>query len=167
VKEIDFEKLFELSGVGALALEEELYGFKKAITSNYELGDFLYDLRQSKEAKKKIVTDVFPGASKMFHDVISLIIDEELCRNISEISRSFGALVANKKKIRFDELVFSEKPTDELLGKFKKIAGERVRFKIEIDPSIMGGFIWKTMDGRIMDASIAGRLSQMKEEIAV
>ena len=158
-------KLFELSGKNALTLEEELYRLKKAISLNYELADFLADGQKPKEAKKKVGKDLFPGNSKTFHDLLSLIIDKEIAKDIPEISKSFSALVADKEKIRFDELIFSGTPSEELIKKFQKIAGEKVRFKIEIDPSLMGGFIWRTMDGRIMDASIAGRLSQIREEI--
>jgi len=166
VKNVDIVKLVELAGDDTEKLQEELYRLTKLLALNFELANFIEDISKPAEARGKMIIEAFPSSSKTFKGLISVLIKNELCRKIPEISAEVTELAAKKLGVRFDELVFSEKPAEDLLLKFNKIANGKVRFRIEIDPSIMGGFIWKTGNGKIMDASIAGRLSAIKEEIA-
>lgn len=166
MKNVDIVKLVELAGDEAEKLQEELYRLTKLIALNFQLANFIEDIGKPAEAREKMIIDAFPSSSRTFKGMINVLIKNELCRKIPEVSAEVSEIVAKKLGVRFDELVFSEKPAEELLLKFNKIANGKVKFRIEIDPSIMGGFIWKTADGRIMDASIAGRLSAIKEEIA-
>ena len=164
MKHVDVLKLYDFAGDSSGLLEEELNRFSKLLSGNFELKMFLCDGGQPIDARKKVVEDVFPDPSKIFSELISLVIDMGL--NIQDISDEFTKIVSARQDIRFDELIFYEMPTDEILNKFKKLAGDKVKFRIKVDRGIMGGFIWKTMDGKVMDASIAQRLSNIKEEIS-
>ena len=163
MKNVDIVKLVELAGDDTEKLQEELYRFTKLLALNFELANFIEDISKPAEAREKMILDAFPSSSRTFKGMLNVLIKNELCRKIPEISAEVTEIVAKKLGVRFDELVFSEKPADELLSKF---SNGKVKFKIEINPAIIGGFIWKTGDGRVMDASIAGRLSAIKEEIA-
>ena len=166
MKEMDLDRLLEISGERAEALCDELYRISYLVKQNYELMSALTDPKLAGEAKKKVIGDLMPGASKIFSEIISLMIDQELIKELDQVSVDFTLLVAKKMNIRFDEVIFSEKPGEDILNKFKKIAGDKIRYRIQIDPTLIGGFIWKTMDGKVMNASIKGRLSQIREEIA-
>jgi ATP synthase F1 delta subunit len=162
MNKIDLGKLLELAGDKAEKLEREWH----ELSRERELIDVLGDPRQTAEMKKSLVKEVFSGKSHLFIELIGLLIDQDLARSIPKLSEEFTRLVAAKEKVRYDELVFPEKPSEELLAKFNKLAGDKVKFRVSIDKELIGGFIWKTMDGRVMDASIAGRLSKIKEEIS-
>ncbi|HTY12984.1 MAG TPA: F0F1 ATP synthase subunit delta [Candidatus Omnitrophota bacterium] len=166
MKNIDLDRLYEIAAGQAERLSDEMYGIAYLIKKNYDLLSALSDIRSSGEFKKKLIADLTPGASKIFTDTIALLVDQGLLGELDEVSRRFTLLVAQKNNIRYDELIFSEKPGPEILGKFYKIGGDKIKFRVQIDSSIAGGFIWKTMDGKVMDASIKGRLSQMREEIS-
>ncbi|MFA4967035.1 MAG: F0F1 ATP synthase subunit delta [Candidatus Margulisiibacteriota bacterium] len=165
MNQIDIKKLVELAGEEAEVLQEDLYRFTNMIVSDFTLMSFIEDISKPGEVRRKVIEDAFPSSSKIFKKLVPVLIKEEFCRSIPEISEEVTKIVAGKLNVRFDELIFSEKPEENLLSKFAKMTDGKVKFRVRIDPAIMGGFIWKTMDGKVLNASIAGRLSAIKEEI--
>ncbi|MFA6431979.1 MAG: ATP synthase F1 subunit delta [Candidatus Margulisiibacteriota bacterium] len=164
-KKIDFNKLLQISGENCGRLEEELYKFSKVFEKEFDFKYFLKNPRYASQDKRKLAQSIFPGFLPLFWDLIELLIKEGLVDRVAEISKEFTKILADMDDKRFDVVVFSEKPTKELIAKAKKKAGDKISLRFEIDPSILGGFIWKTMDGKMLDASLRGRLAQLKEEI--
>ena len=57
-----------------------------------------------------------------------------------------------------------EKTIAYIESEFEKMLGEKVRFTVRIDESIIGGFI-ANINGKVYDASLLARLKLMKEYI--
>ena len=164
-KKIDLNKLMQIAGEQDERIEEELYKFSIVFEKEFDLKYFLKNPRYASQDKRKLAQSIFPGFSPLFWDLLELLIKEGLVDRIGELSKEFTKMVAEKNGKNYDVITFPEKPAKELMAKAKRKAGEEIVLRFEIDPSIIGGFIWKTMDGKMLDASLRGRLAQLKEEI--
>ena len=81
---------------------------------------------------------------------------------------SFTEQYYREKGIRRAILTTAVPPTEELLEKYRAVAGRHfggtVQLESVIDPSIIGGAIL-TVDGHRLDASIAGQLERLRNEL--
>lgn len=85
------------------------------------------------------------------------------------VANSYGTLYRKTKNIIKGRLVVPAAVTDTLVAKLQKIAGAQsgcnIDFKVEIDPTIEGGFILE-YDTYRLDASVHSQLAKLKRELA-
>lgn len=166
MKGIDLPKLYRLAGEGAERLEEDLYKFARVYEKDYELKCFIKNEKYTVSDKVKLAKSVFPDFIKVFWELFEVLIKEGFMDKLSLVSEEFTKLVAKESGKRFDSVLFAENPEKKIVDKLRTIAGKDVVLRIDIDPNIGGGFIWQTMDGKVLNASVCGRLMQLKEELA-
>lgn len=81
---------------------------------------------------------------------------------------SFTEQYYREKGIRRAILITAVPPTEALLEKYRAVAGRRfggtIQLESVIDPSIIGGAIL-TVDGHRLDASLAGQLERLRNEL--
>lgn len=162
--EIDFKRLYELAKAKReeRSLETDLYVLKKFLDYNYDAKLFLDDLSYDKEHRKKFLKEIFPASSRIFWDLIELVIVKNRTELLSSISEQYTRFLAKTENIEFAELILSQEIPMEAINKIKVKFGENISFKVMINPSILGGFIIRKIDGTIIDGSLLGRLNQLK-----
>lgn len=164
--EIDIQKLFEIAGSKSEGLVEELYEFNRFLNKNYKLKVFLEDNKIKPSSRKVVFKDVAKGHSKLFKDLICLLIEVGLVRNVPEVAEKFTIVTSVNKNIEFAELKVPKPIEPELLDKIKNFFGGNIRLKVLVDPAVIGGFVLRFFDGKVYDASLQGRLSKLRAEIA-
>jgi F-type H+-transporting ATPase subunit delta len=153
-------------------LKEVDYDIRILFTSLKDYKGF-YDLINSPEinfknkieAVEKLFSSEFqPLTMKFIHLVISkyregYLID--ICRNCIDMIRKMEGVVTA-------ELTSAYELNSELIGQIKSKFEQKTKTSIEmttnIDPEIIGGFIF-TIDGEQYDASIASKLSSFKKQL--
>lgn len=165
--EVDFTKIYELAKKAGEqdVLESDLYFFKKFLDSNYELKMFLEDLSILGQNRKQLLRETFSAKSKIFWEIISLLIDRDNVYLVTYISERYTRYLASIENIDFAELILSREISKEDLATIKAKFGKNISFKITINPSILGGFVIRKIDGTIIDGSLSGRLEELKRGI--
>ena len=119
--------------------------------------------------RKKLADNVFEGnISQEILNFIHLLIDKRRIAQFIGITKNFEKICDEKNGITKGE-IFSTIPLNEdQLTKFEteisKLLRKRVELKNQIDKSILGG-IKIYVEGKFIDASVRGRLDELKEKI--
>ncbi len=172
VYQVYAEALFEVA-VEADKLDE----YKKELEFVVECFDEypkFYDLfvavRISKENKKDTINEIFENKiSKDVLNFLKILIDKQRASSIRGIYRSFSLMVDQKQGIvnakvqSAVELTESEK--EKLKSQLENMSGHTVRLNCVVNPEIIGGLIIK-MGDEVIDASITGKLNEMKDNLS-
>ncbi|MFO7446102.1 MAG: ATP synthase F1 subunit delta [Ignavibacteriaceae bacterium] len=120
------------------------------------------------KVKKSILSDIFRG--KIDEDSLKFIVfvveknREEfllsILRKYLELKDEHLGIVNVKIKAAQE---FSDEQSKQLKGRFESLLNKQVRFKFEIDKSIIGGFIARIGD-TVYDASIKHQLNILKKQ---
>jgi ATP synthase F1 delta subunit len=162
---IDIQKLFEYAGEGALGLACELYDFEHFLNKNYTFKNFIENSNIEVLSRKKVFDKLFKKTSESFRELIFLLIERNMAREISAVSDKFAELVTKRSGIDF-ALLSTAFPLDLIaIQKITDAFGGNIRAKVVVDKNLLGGFVLKFRDGRVFDASLMSKLSKMKEEI--
>lgn len=164
---VDFKKIYDLAQKAneQEILESDLYIFKKFLDSNYELKLFLENVSIQKESRLGLIKEAFSARSKIFWEIISLLVENEEIKLVSRISEEYTRYLAAAENIEFAELILSKDPPSGIVEKFKAKFGKNLSFKVTVDHSILGGFIVRKIDGTVIDSSLSGRLEELKRGI--
>ena len=89
-------------------------------------------------------------------------------RELDDVMREYDALYRAFTAVTEAEAVsavpLTEEQKDALRRKLEKLTGNTVEVAYTVDPSILGG-IRVTLEGRVLDGSLAGRLRELKGAI--
>lgn len=163
---IDIEKLYALAERQneVLALEEELFQFKRLLERNFEVKLFFEDIGISAKLKKEAIKEIFLAASSVFYALIEFLIDEDRLSRVIKISEKYSRLVGSKGQIKFAEVLSIEPLPFEAMEALKAKLG-KVSLKNTIDSSLMAGIVVRMMGGEVIDASLRGRVNQLRERM--
>lgn len=165
MEQIDVKQLFLAAAGQEIALEEALYAFSGVLTGNFELRFFFENPLLPPENKKKLVAGMFPDALPLFKDLINLLIDEGMEKQVVGMAEAFARMVSEKLNIIFVNVRSAYPLSEEEKKSIEKLVGSKMCVRVEIDPSLIGGFSFHTEDGRFFDASLQGSLDKLKKEI--
>jgi len=163
---VDLEKLYALAGSEAAGLAEEWCGCTVFLDDNYQIDDFLADNNAPLANREEILRDLTGAASDLFRQLAHLLLKEGLWRRFRLIKDEYISLVETKQGIRYAELRTAFPLTAVELKQIKEKIGPNVKYNMVEDQGLIGGFIVTFNDGRTLDASVRGKLEQLKMEIA-
>jgi F-type H+-transporting ATPase subunit delta len=87
---------------------------------------------------------------------------------VADIQREFERLVAAEERVLELELTtaleLSDEEAQKIVGEIEKAAGRKVEARRAVDPSLIGGLVVQAGSIRL-DASVRGRLNQLREEL--
>jgi F0F1-type ATP synthase delta subunit len=165
VREIEVEKLYEIAGKEAVSLENELHSFAQRLSEMIELRGFFADSGVTAEHKLFIFGELNPGASKLFRDLFSLLMEEGLVGRIPWLAGEFSAVISKRTGTGYLEVRAARELTAEERERIKSCIKEKLRMRFVRDAGLIGGIRLRWEDGRFMDASLSGMLEQMKEKL--
>lgn len=166
MERIETQKFYEWAGEKAVELAEELIKFSGTMRNSYKIRLFLSDANIPLAKRKEILVKVVNNYSATFKDLADLLLEKELMPEIEEISEKFARLVEIKEGIEFAKIESAFPLEEKELAEIKKAFGAMIRYRFWQNNELVGGFVLRFSDGRVFDASVKGKLNQMKMEIA-
>jgi len=163
---VDLEKLYAIAGGEAERLAVELCGLTVVLDDNFTIDNFLADKNMALENRQEILRAMMAEASGLLKELTELLLKEGLWRRLRVIKDDFVVLVEKKLGIRFAELRSAFPLAPDVLKLIKDKLGPNVRYNLVEDKGLLGGFIVTFNDGKTLDASVRGKLEQIRMEIA-
>ncbi|MCK9304402.1 MAG: ATP synthase F1 subunit delta [Bacteroidales bacterium] len=158
------------SGAG----EEDVYISVNTLIQSFESFPEIVHILTNPAIETKIKREILVTASgshitKELSDFIDLILKNGREPEIPRIMMSYADLYRkthNINKCRLTTAIETDAATDNGVVSFvKKISGGEVEIEKRTDPSIIGGFILE-IGNRVLDASISGRLKEIRRELS-
>ncbi|MDR3305479.1 MAG: ATP synthase F1 subunit delta [Clostridiales Family XIII bacterium] len=165
--------LFDAAADGGIvdATREELSGISGVFKENPDLRKLFLLPTIAGENKKAVAKRVFEGRiSRELLNFICILIDKRRVGAWDGIVRCYEKLVDERDGFT-KGVLYSVIPVEgETLGRFEtesgKAIGKKVRLENRIDESLIGG-VMIYVDGKLIDASIKGRLENLKQTLSV
>ena len=152
---------------GALGpVEDELYGFAKALETNTGLREALTDLALPIENKRGLIRDVLgERANPVAATLIGMVVEAGHARELGKIVEDFAQIAAEKRQHVLAEVrsavALTEPQRTKLAAALSRATGNDVEVKVTIDPTVVGGIVANVGD-EVFDGSVASRLEDAK-----
>jgi F-type H+-transporting ATPase subunit delta len=120
--------------------------------------------------KSKLIESVFEGT---IHDLtlqfLRMVVNSRRESYLPDITRNFLVLYRNSRGLKQAHLVTAgavgDATRNEMIALIKKNFNTEVELGMEVNPSIIGGFVL-TVDDQMLDASVITGLRQVKRELS-
>lgn len=154
------------SGTATAGLEEELFAFGSAVSSNAELELAVGSKLGSAASKSALITRLLKGkASAQALAIVDHLVQQPRGRRIGELVRTAASIVADQANLAVATVIsaapISEAQLDRLRAGLSKSAGRDLQLNLVIDPSIIGGLRVQIGDD-VIDGSVSTRLTDLR-----
>ena len=148
---------------------EDLKLISEIYAKNIEFKDTIDSPALDFEARKNIVTKILKSSIDPFTmETINYLIEKGRFFDIGIICSEYQKIYNAKNNFVEVEATFAIEPTEEqkkkLFEKLEKTSGKKVKLKVKLDKSILGGGIVKIGD-KIIDGSIRRQLDMLKSNL--
>jgi F-type H+-transporting ATPase subunit delta len=149
-------------------VREEFDSFAAALAESDELRGFLRNPQVETETKLAALDDLLMGADKTFINFIHLLAEKGRISEAEAVHQEFGRLLAREERVLELELTtaveLSDKEAAKVVKQIEDASGRSVVATRTVDPDIIGGIVVQAGSVRA-DASVRGRLDQLREEL--
>jgi F-type H+-transporting ATPase subunit delta len=149
-------------------VREEFDAFAAALAESDELRGFLRNPQVETETKLAALDDMLSGGDALFTNFIHLLAEKGRISEAEDVHQEFGRLLAREERVLELELTtaveLSEREAAKVVQQIEEASGRRVVATRTVDPSIIGGIVVQAGSVRA-DASVRGRLDQLREEL--
>lgn len=138
------------------------------ITQDSELMSLLEHPRLPFEVKAKLTQGRLGGVNPLALNLACLLLAKGRLKSANQIADEYDRLLDNYRGIRHAEVITAV-PLDDTSGEkvrqgLENVIGERVSISLQVDPSILGGFIAR-IDDCLIDCSIRNKLWQLRRSL--
>jgi F-type H+-transporting ATPase subunit delta len=152
-----------------LQLLDDLKKVNKVISGNLDLKKLIGHPSIDATKKKNIIQKAFDGGLDDFSLLIlNYLIDKDRLVNLKGIIEEYIAIYNYKNSIVEVEATFAIKPSEkqelQLIQKLEKMMSKKVKIKVNVDKTIIGGGILKIGD-KIMDGSLKRQFEMLKANL--
>ncbi len=149
-------------------VRDDFDAFAAALGESEELRGFLRNPQIETETKLGALDDLLSGANQLFLNFVHLLAEKGRIAEVEDVHEEFGRLLAREERLLELELTTAVELSDEEAAKvveqFEEASGRRVVATRTVDPDIIGGLVVQAGSVRA-DASVRGRLDQLREEL--
>ena len=150
-------------------IHDELAEFTEAFRDNRELRLFFFSPYFSSDEKKEGVRRVVDAADERLVRFLELLAERHRMPVIFRIKRAFDDLWAEEKRL-LPVSVTSAVQLDESLvrdigDRIRRQTGREVELESHVDPDVLGGLVLR-VGNMVLDASVRGRLEQLRKQVA-
>jgi F-type H+-transporting ATPase subunit delta len=149
-------------------VREDFAAFVAAVEASDELRDFLRNPQIEPGVKRRVIETLLEGADERFVNFARLLAEKNRIASAAEVHREFERLIAAEERVLELELTTAIELTDEeaerIVGEIQRAAGRKVEANRAVDPELIGGLVLQAGSVRL-DASVRGRLDQLREEL--
>ncbi|MDH6180555.1 F-type H+-transporting ATPase subunit delta [Microbacteriaceae bacterium SG_E_30_P1] len=157
------------SAAKGVSVENELFSFGSAVSSDAQLELAVGSKLGSPESKSRLVTSLLGGASKQTVAIVNHLVQQPRGRRIGELVRSAASIVADEAGLSVATVVsaapLSAAQLDRLRAGLAKQHGRDLLINQVIDPSIIGGLRVQIGDD-VIDGSVSTRLTDLRIRLA-
>ena len=149
-------------------VREDFADFVAAVEDSEQLRNFLRNPQIEPGVKRRALESLLTGGDERFLNFARLLAEKNRIGEVAEVQREFERLIAADERVLELELTTAIELTDEeaqkIVGEIEKSAGRKVEATRFVDPSLIGGVVVQAGSVRL-DASVRGRLDQLREEL--
>jgi F-type H+-transporting ATPase subunit delta len=124
----------------------------------------------AREEKVGTLPRIFSGADAHVLNLLRILTMKHRMHLIPAIAAEFERLLREARGVREATVTVarpvSEAERAEIAQRLGAALGKQVEIQTEVDPSIIGGIVIRVGD-QLIDASVAGRLDRLRQELAV
>lgn len=135
-----------------------------------DIAEFFRDPKVSREEKVETVGNTFQSMPPHVVNLVRILAARDRIHLLPAILQEFTALDREAKGILEARVTVArpidQREQDEVRRRLEQLTGKSVELRTDVDPSILGGIVVR-MGDRLIDASVAGRLQRLRQEIAV
>ena len=152
------------------AVREEFADFAAVLEQSEELRDFIRNPQVEPRTKRSALEAVLGEADDLFRNFVLLLAEKNRIAEVEEIYDEWERLLAAEERVLEVELTtaieLSEEEEAAIVKQIEEATGRRVEATRRVDPNLIGGLVLQVGSRRI-DASVRGRLNQLREELLV
>lgn len=151
-------------------VESGLTVLQDMLAGSEELASFFVDPMISPAAKAEVAEQVFGEAlPPLLHSFVALLIEKRRERELAPIVAETRKLLNERAGIETayvkSAIPLSDAQTQSLQTRLGTITGNTMQIEVEIDPSVVGGFVVRIQD-TIYDASVSTQILRLQESLA-
>lgn len=152
------------------AVDEDLKSVDKAVRAHVDLRDALTDTSVPVEKKRDVLRDIFGGeVSPEVLSIVTLLVERNALEQLPVVAAAYGEIAERERGIVVAEVVTAVELTDalraSLTDKLNSAVGRPVTLRERVDGSILGGIVIKVA-GRVLDGSVSGQLSDLRQALS-
>jgi F-type H+-transporting ATPase subunit delta len=149
-------------------IRPEFDEFAAAVQSSEELRGFLANPQIEGEIKREALEDLLSGSDALFRNFLRLLVEKDRIAEVEDVYEEWGRLLAREEHVLELELItaveLSEPEAKRVVKEIEEASGRRVEASRSVDPDLIGGLVVQAGSLRL-DASVRGRLEQLREEL--
>lgn len=149
-------------------VREELGDFVAAVEASPELDALLRNPQIEPRVKGDALEATLGEADELVRNFLLLVAEKGRLAEVGEIQRELERLVAREERVLELELTtaveLSEEEAQGIVGQIEEASGRKVEASRRVDPAIIGGIVVQA-GSRRLDASVRGRLDQLRQEL--
>jgi F-type H+-transporting ATPase subunit delta len=142
--------------------------FAAAVAGSDDLRRFLRNPQLEPQAKLTTLEDLLEGSDEIFLNFIRLLVEKDRIAEVEDVHEEWTRLLARQERILELELQTAVELDDEEAAKvveqIENASGRKVVASRTVDPDLIGGLVVQAGSVRL-DASVRGRLDQLREEL--
>jgi F-type H+-transporting ATPase subunit delta len=150
-------------------VEDELYGFSKALEQSTSLREALTDATLPAENKKAVIAElVGDRANLVTVNLLGFVVDAGRARELPKIVEHLAQVAAGERDHVLAEVRSAVELTDaqheRIAAALSQATGRTVDVKVVVDPSLVGGIVARVGD-EVFDGSVSSRLESAKHHL--
>lgn len=150
-------------------VEDELYGFARAVEQHADLREALTDAALPSENKKAVVAELLgERAHPVTVNALSFVVESGRARELGKIADELASVTAERRHRALAEVRSAVELTAQqrarLTEALSAATGRSVEVKVVVDPSVVGGVMARVGD-EVFDGSIASRLDDARQHL--
>jgi F-type H+-transporting ATPase subunit delta len=142
--------------------------FAAALAGSEELQRFLRNPQIESQTKRQVLEDLLAKSDELFLNFLRLLTEKDRIAELDEVHEEWGRLLAREERVLELELTtaveLSEKEAARVVKQIEEASGRSVEATRTVDPDLIGGLVVQAGSLRL-DASVRGRLEQLREEL--
>jgi len=142
--------------------------FAAAVEGSDDLRGFVRNPQLEPQAKRGALEEMLEGADELFLNFIRLLVEKDRVAEIEDVYVEWTRLLARQERILELELQTAVELSDQeaatVVEQIEKASGRKVVASRTVDPDLIGGLVVQAGSVRL-DASVRGRLEQLREEL--
>ena len=152
------------------AVDADLARLHDTAQASREFGAALASPVVSREKKRRVLAALFPDLNATTARFLDLLFDKEREALVADVAEAYVAL-RDAQNGFVEALVrvpdtLSEADTDALRTSLEARTGQKVRLRVAVDPSLIGGIVVRIGD-TVYDGSVRQQLARMRERLSL
>jgi F-type H+-transporting ATPase subunit delta len=150
------------------AIRQEFDEFAAGLEESDELRRFLANPQVESRTKRGALEDLLGESDELFLNFLRLLAEKDRIAEVAQVHEEWARLLAREERVLELELTtaieLSEDEAERVVKQIEEASGRRVVATRTVDSDLLGGLVVQAGSIRL-DASVRGRLAQLRDEL--